>query len=296
MVLCVIKKAENSLFLLETTVKTPIKSIINTITEINNKKIVLTALIQVTRDLIAHGPEKPENQHGYSDQELDSHLKEPQPKVNELVFKIVNGKQCVVSPDPLGKRTGFACLPDQALVIEKELANAEIVCSADHIKANKPILLDNLNEAFNLIKASITIVYPEGLPEYDPTREILDGNFSFEGSSLSKEIYKNDETSIWWANKELMPEKTLFDYIGKNEKTKIIIKITRKGQGAPVREAPLNEQAQKEMMAYYYKKQEEQKKLLENADDDYLNSSWADRTKLKSHFNGLGGGVKFRVG
>lgn len=54
----------------------------------------------------------------------------------------------------------------------------------DHIQANKPILLANLNEAFNLIKASITIVYPEGLPEYDPTREILDGNYSFDASSV----------------------------------------------------------------------------------------------------------------
>lgn len=49
-------------------------------------------------------------------------------------------------------------------------------------------------------------------------------------------------------------------------------------------------------MAYYYKKQEEHKKLLENEDDDYLNSSWADQTKLKSHFNGMSGGVKFRAG
>lgn len=62
-------------------------------------------LLLVTRDLISHGPEKPENEHGYSEQELESHLKEPKPNEgNELTFEIVNGKQCVVSPDPLGSK------------------------------------------------------------------------------------------------------------------------------------------------------------------------------------------------
>ncbi len=91
-----------------------------------------------------------------------------------------------------------------------------------------------------------------------------------------------------------MPEKKLKDFIGKNEKTKIIVKIQRKGQGAPVREPPLSEQAQKEMMAYYYRKQEEHKKLVENQDDEYLYSSWADTNQLKSHFLGMDSGIKFR--
>ena len=76
-----------------------------------------------------------------------------------------------------------------------------------------------------------------------------------------------------------MRTKLLSDYVGKNEKTKIVAKLQRvrclvivqdltqrvdhsrqqKGQGAPIREAPLSEQAQKEMMAYYYRKQEEHK-------------------------------------
>ena len=41
---------------------------------------------------------------------------------------------------------------------------------------------------------------------------------------------------MWFAGKELFPEKALSDYIGKNEKTKIIVKLNKKGQGAPVRE------------------------------------------------------------
>lgn len=41
---------------------------------------------------------------------------------------------------------------------------------------------------------------------------------------------------MWWAGKELLREKTLNSYTGKNEKTKIIVKLTKTGSGAPVRE------------------------------------------------------------
>lgn len=48
----------------------------------------------------------------------------------------------------------------------------------------------------------------------------------FEGSE-----YLDEETSLWWASKELLPGKLLSDYVGKNEKTKIIVKLTKKGAG-----------------------------------------------------------------
>lgn len=50
------------------------------------------------------------------------------------------------------------------------------------------------------------------------------------------------------------------DYVGKNEKTKIvnkfikIVKLTKKGAGQPGKEPLIDEPAYKKMMAYYYKK------------------------------------------
>ncbi len=35
------------------------------------------------------------------------------------------------------------------------------------------------------------------------------------------------EAQLWWAGKELLPEKTLADYVGRNEKTKIVVKIQK---------------------------------------------------------------------
>lgn len=71
------------------------------------------------------------------------------------------------------------------------------------------------------------------------------------------------------------------DYIGKNEKTKIICKFTKKGSGAPVREPLIDQETHKKMLSYYFKKQEEQKKLEYENDDSYLNSQWADGQRLK---------------
>lgn len=51
------------------------------------------------------------------------------------------------------------------------------------------------------------------------------------------------------------------DYIGSNEKTKIVAKLQKKGQGPPSREPVFTEDDKKKMMAYAYKKQEEVKVL-----------------------------------
>lgn len=57
----------------------------------------------------------------------------------------------------------------------------------------------------------------------------------------------------------MMPEKKLSEYLGRHEKTKAVVKLQKKGQGAPAREPVVDQETQKAMMAWYYKKQEEQK-------------------------------------
>jgi hypothetical protein len=57
----------------------------------------------------------------------------------------------------------------------------------------------------------------------------------------------------------------------------MVIKATKKGGGAPVREAMIDEDTHKKMLAYYHKKQEEHKQLDEaDEGDQYMNSAWAD--------------------
>ena len=46
-------------------------------------------------------------------------------------------------------------------------------------------------------------------------------------------------------------------YVGKNDKTKVIAKLQKKGAGAPAREPVVSEEEQKSMIAFYHKKQQE---------------------------------------
>ncbi len=70
-------------------------------------------------------------------------------------------------------------------------------------------------------------------------------------------MLEEDSAQLWWAGKALARDKKLSDYLGRNEKTTIVAKLQRKGQGAPGREPVFSEEEQKKMMAYAYKKQEE---------------------------------------
>mmetsp|Transcript_64880 Transcript_64880/g.174150 ORF Transcript_64880/g.174150 Transcript_64880/m.174150 type:complete len:97 (+) Transcript_64880:899-1189(+) len=49
-------------------------------------------------------------------------------------------------------------------------------------------------------------------------------------------------------------ERALRDYVGRNDKTKVIAKLQRRGGGAPAGEPPVDEQTQRDMMAFWHKK------------------------------------------
>jgi hypothetical protein len=104
-------------------------------------------------------------------------------------------------------------------VIKKELASAETII----LNTSSPLEISTLDDAFNLISAAITIAYPMGLPDFDPVSDILAGTDEPQGADL-KAVLK-DDVCLWWANKQLQNSKTLADYIGRNEKTKIIVKV-----------------------------------------------------------------------
>lgn len=105
----------------------------------------------------------------------------------------------------------------------------------------------------------------------------------------SLEVITEDECQLWWAGQQMQKGKKLQDYVGKNEKTKLVIKIQKvvtilalveicgicqdvannivesmsafvqTGQGAPAREPLITDDQQKQMMLHYYRRQEELK-------------------------------------
>ena len=176
-------------------------------------------------------------------------------------------------------------------MIEGTLVAAEAIVAKEQLAGSLSDLAF-IQSSIRNIEGALKMVYPAGFSN-DPIVDILSNTEDLSGTAAEKDFFAKGSMSLWWANKELAPTKPLSDYTGKNEKTKIIVKMTRKGSSAPMKEQPISQQEQKNMMAYYYKKQEQQKKLEADAEDGYLESSWADSKSLKKCFTGVGD-VKFR--
>ena len=168
----------------------------------------------------------------------------------------------------------------------KTLEDAETTASKD--QADKKVCLTKkvLDDAMDEIRGAVMICYPMGLPAWDPVRCALEANEDLSGTSHANDDLEADKSQLWFAGKQLVPEKLLKDFVGRHEKTKAVVRLQKAGGGAPSREPVVDPETQKAMIAHYHKKQEEMKKLEEDMDDAYTHSNWASQGSLKAHFNG----------
>lgn len=278
-----IKKGEQSCFLYETLTSSPLAELIPELLQIHNYRLKLERLASEVSMLAEHGIAKPMDAVGLTDEQIvEMKIKD------EWTPKCFPSGGSVFKKDVIGRRTGNAPTAKLAEVMNKTCAEALAATSKDLVAANKCMSLDIMEDEFNKIKGAVMIVYPMGLPPYDEVGHILNGTENLAGRQASLNVIPEDEGTLWWAGKELVRSKKLSDFVGKNEKTKIVAKLQTKAGGAPVREPAVSEDVQKEMMAYAYRKQEEMKKLEEADDDSYMNAGWADSSALKSRLNGTG--------
>lgn len=133
------------------------------------------------------------------------------------------------------------------------------------VQANVCITMEMIKEALDQLRGAVMIVYPMGLPPHDPIRMEFEDQEDLSGTQVnswtcpltvhldpisfwsflhppllcicplhlsplpqaSLQVITEDECQLWWAAKEMQRGKKLQDYIGKNEKTKLIIKIQK---------------------------------------------------------------------
>lgn len=289
------KKTDYDQFFYETSVTTKIEQVIEELVDINNLRITLDRLCVSIEDLANHGTLKPEETRGLPHEMTpDEHGNLPEKGSKEEV-KLQPGQRYV--EDKTRYRNGIVLSEDLTKVLLNEVANARNVISKESQTQKTPLTLKVLKDALNNLRGAIMITYPayHGLPEWEPARAILEEKFDFSSVASDKyEYFVPKDTSLWWAGKDLQRGKTLGDYVGKNEKTKIIVKLQKIGSGAPAREPPIDQEAHKNMLAFYHKKQEEQKKLEEDNDDAYMSAPWADPKGLKNQLIGGGRGVSWK--
>jgi hypothetical protein len=77
------------------------------------------------------------------------------------------------------------------------------------------------------------------------------------------------DTKLWFASKELLRGTCLRDHLGKNEKTKVVVKVASKQAGQPAREPVLSQQDERMILMQSAKRRDELEKLEHDADDSY---------------------------
>lgn len=285
MVILDVKRSEKkNEFLYETTVKIPVAELLKELCELHNLRLKVIRLAVTCKELSKHGPIRPEETRGISD-DLS--------KVSELD---VNAYGQPTNPDEHGYRTGCPPPPEVSDVLMRTAEEAEAAVSVELVSQRKTLDRRTCQSMIDNMRGAVMIAYPayHRLPAYDPTRLELEDREELDGVSELQNVLDYSQTNIWWAGKELQGSKTLEEYIGRNEKTKIVAKLAPKSSGAPVREPRIDEQTHKAMLAHYYKKQEDQKKLQADEDDSYLDAEWANPKALKDALVGGGRPVNWR--
>lgn len=181
-----------------------------------------------------------------------------------------------------------------------ERAEKRLVCEQSE--------LDTIIQTF---KGGVTILFPAECSGADAVKrltEVMESDdtpddvkskahriLSLIDDGASTDAMLQGQTVMWWSARALDRSCDFAKYLGKNEKTKITVKLTLAGAAAPPREPAVDAKTQSELMAHYFRKQEEAKKLVEDDDISFANSEWANPKGLKGQLMGMEG-VKYRMG
>jgi hypothetical protein len=199
--------------------------------------------------------------------------------------------------DPIGHRTGNAPPPNLQEVLRRTAADGRALTGREQFASGAALTAAALRERVDNMRGAVAMAYPMGLPDNDTVRMLLEdaADDGFLHDLMGNDFLEADSATLWWAGKEFFRDQTVGERVGKNEKTKVIARLQKKGGGAPMREPVVSEEERKAMMAAYFKKQEEEKALAEDGDDAFLNSRWADPKALKRDLQGAGG-ISWRPG
>lgn len=280
MVVFLIKNSDEDQFLFESTIEESNDVLIRQLVHIWNTRLQIKRLSQAATALQHHGPAKPAKEHG-----IDEILEEAGQKITRGPF---------YNQDPLGKRTGNRCDPKLGSVIEKTCQDAMQAIDQKQVTMRVALTAEMLQEKIDNIRGAVTIAYPMGLPEWDEVPLIIQDKDEVAGADFKK-LLEPDTATLWFAGKQFLRDQHIKDRI-RHEKTKVTVKLQKKGASAPARQPAVSEAERKAMMAHYFKKQEELKKIQVNDDDDYLNSAWASSSAMKHSLHGSSSGVRFRAG
>ncbi|CAG9767001.1 unnamed protein product [Ceutorhynchus assimilis] len=284
MVIVHVKHKDTSQFLCEAPLATPVDDLVKGICAIYNGRLKIDRVCMEIEELAKHGTLLPPEIMGLTEDQVE-----------ELKLKDDWGEKCVpsggftINKDSVGRRNGKQPRKQMQDVLNNAVKEAKAMIDKNLVLQGKCLTMKIVQETLNILKGAVTIVYPMKLPPHDIIRMEFENIEDLTGTQASLDVIDPGTAQVWFCGKEMYRDdkKKLGDYVGKIENCKVIIKLSKRGEGAPGREPIMSEDQRKQLMLHAYRRQEELKKLAEDEDDAYLNSKWADGGSLKKSFHGL---------
>merc|ERR1712224_87955 len=117
-----------------------------------------------------------------------------------------------------------------AAIMQKTAEDALAAMSHTLVEQKKALDMATCQAELDKCKGAVMIAYPayHRLPWYDPTRMECENKEELDGRSEMQDILEPSDSSMWWAGKELQTDKMLHEYLGKNEKTKVIFVFSQR--------------------------------------------------------------------
>lgn len=209
----------------------------------NNLRLKLDRAAIALEDLASKGPMKPEELRGLKD--YDDYVKnEDITTINGLkrMPPKVGVREIV---DETHYRTGWLLNEEMTkMMLDEAMKTKQLIHKSQvdmKVCLSKKMMIDQLD----IIRGLVMMAYPayHGLGDWEPIKVILENREEFdEKMDLTDDLYA-DKSSIWICGKELQSGKPFSDFFGKNEKSKYVIKVQKKGQGAPAREPLVDAEA-----------------------------------------------------
>jgi len=237
-----------------------------------NERLRLKYIANACKEIAKMGPLRIEAERGITDKEIFTQSF-PESKL----------KDC--EADPSGQRVGVTP-PTGAQITQYAEAALEAI-SVNRAIQRQALTMEVIEEHRMNLRGCLMIAYPMGLQPHEPLSQFLDEKLKFEWVGDHRKLKDEQTGQLWFASRKLQRTEKLSKYLGTNEKTKVIIKITSEKGGAPVREPSVDEEAHKQMLAFWHKKQEKDKELAKDDEDSYLMSEWANPNQLKTAFQGM---------
>jgi cilia- and flagella-associated protein 298 len=208
-------------------------------------------------ELASKGPLKCENLRGLDEKGYDGYVKgEDLTVIDGLkMMPPLVGKRQVV--DETNYRIGWVLEEDMTnKMLEQSMAMKKMI-HVSSVTEKRFLTKAMLQEQLDLTRGLMMMAYPgfHGLGEWEPIWVILENKEQWDEKMNLSDDLEAENTVLWCVSKELQRGKTFADHFGKNEKSKMIIKATKKGGGAPAKEPMISEEEHKKMLAFYHKKQ-----------------------------------------